>query len=156
MGDDKVRIIFSDKIIQAYLEPLKGSPIIYSDRNYYWYSANQIFITQGGFEGRVLNGKYIEYYLDKSLKTQGYFKNGLKDGIWKNWNQNSKLTDIINWENGFKYGKYKLFDDSGKLVEEGSFRRNFLHGWNKKYLKKDSISTHNYHRGRIVKKTIKD
>ena len=107
-GFDKMRIIASDKIIQADLKPVESSPNIKSDRRYYWYSANAIHSTQGGFSGRLLNGLYAEYYLDKNLKEQGTFKKGLKDGLWKKWNDDGTLSNKSIWKNGLEVQPNKL------------------------------------------------
>ncbi len=97
---DKVRIVEPDKIIQAEILPVTTEPRIKSDRFYYWYSSNKIHFTQGGFSGKLLNGGYNEYYLNKNLKEQGNFKKGLKDGAWKSWNEEGTLSQLSIWKNG--------------------------------------------------------
>jgi antitoxin component YwqK of YwqJK toxin-antitoxin module len=99
-GLNKVRITQTDKIIVAEIEPVSSNPSIKRDLIYYWYSANIIHATQGGFSGTLLNGRYTEYYPDKNLKEQGEFKNGLKDGVWKNWSDDGTLMASTNWKHG--------------------------------------------------------
>jgi antitoxin component YwqK of YwqJK toxin-antitoxin module len=99
-GLDKVRIVEPDKIIQAEIIPVTTEPGIKSDRFYYWYSSNKIHYSQGGFSGKLLNGAYNEYYLNKNLKEQGNFKKGLKKGTWKSWNEDGTLSQISVWKNG--------------------------------------------------------
>ena len=99
-GLNKVRITLADKIIVAEIEPVSSNPSIKQNLVYYWYSANIIHTTQGGFSGKLLNGQYNEYYPDKNLKEQGEFKNGLKNGIWKNWNDDGTLSALANWKHG--------------------------------------------------------
>src|SRR3978361_1257752 len=77
-GLNRIRIAQVDKIIQAEIDPVSSEPSVKSKLVYYWYSANAIHITQGGFSGKLLNGIYTEYYLDRNLKEQGRFKKGLK------------------------------------------------------------------------------
>jgi len=101
-GFDKMRIVEPDKIVQADLKEVASAPNIKSDRFYYWYSGNAIHSTQGGFSGRLLNGLYAEYYLNKNLKEQGIFKKGLKDGVWKKWNENGTLSNTTTWKNGLE------------------------------------------------------
>src|SRR5882757_6884108 len=79
MGLYKIRIIESDKNITAEIKPVKSEPSLEPDRFYNWYSSNQIKQTQGGYSGKLLNGQYNEFYLNKSLKTQGNFDRGLKN-----------------------------------------------------------------------------
>jgi len=99
-GLNKVRITQPDKIIVAEIEPVSSSPSIKSNLSYYWYNANTIHISQGGFSGKLLNGLYTEYYTNKNLKEQGNFKKGLKDGVWKSWNEEGILTSVTNWKLG--------------------------------------------------------
>lgn len=127
-GFDKIRIADGDKVIQAELKDVESDPDITNDRFYYWASGNSIHATQGGFSGRLLNGKYSEYYPSKSLKQQGLFKKGLKDGIWKLWNDNGKLVELYTWDSGIKSGKFSLFDDQGNLKQSGSYKNNLLNG----------------------------
>jgi len=99
-GLDKVRIIESDRIIQAEIKPLNNNPGAKGDRFYYWYSDNAIHSTQGGYSGDLLNGLYNEYYLNKNLKAQGVFKKGLKEGVWKSWKDDGTLSEVSTWKNG--------------------------------------------------------
>ena len=105
-GLNKVRITEQNKIIVAEIEPVSSHPSIKPNLYYYWYNANTIHISQGGFSGKLLNGPYIEYYTDKNLKEQGNFKKGLKDGVWKSWNEEGTLTSVTNWKRGSEvFGK---------------------------------------------------
>ena len=99
-GFYKVRLIESDQIIQAEINPFSSEPGIKSDRLYYWYSSNGIHSSQGGYSGKLLNGWYNAYYLNKNLKEQGIFKKGLKDGIWKNWKEDGTLSLVTRWKKG--------------------------------------------------------
>jgi len=99
-GLNKVRIIQSDKIIVAEIDPISSDPSIKPNLAYYWYSANAVHTTQGGFSGKLLNGQYSEYYPDKNLKEQGEFKKGLKDGIWRSWNDDGTIAVMTSWKHG--------------------------------------------------------
>jgi antitoxin component YwqK of YwqJK toxin-antitoxin module len=99
-GIDKVRIVETDKIIQAEIIPVNSAPAIKSDRFYYWYNDNSIHSSQGGFSGKLLNGLYEAYYLNHNLKEKGAFKKGLKNGIWKSWKEDGTLSQVANWKNG--------------------------------------------------------
>lgn len=107
-GLNKVRIAQTDKTIVAEIKPVSLDPSIKQNLVYYWYSANIIHNTQGGFSGKLLNGQYTEYYPDKNLREQGEFKNGLKDGIWKSWNDDGILTATTNWKRGSEITVKKL------------------------------------------------
>jgi antitoxin component YwqK of YwqJK toxin-antitoxin module len=99
-GLNKVRITQPDKIIVAEIEPVSSNPSIKQNLVYYWYSANAVHTSQGGFSGKLLNGQYTEYYPDKNLKEQGEFKKGLKDGAWKSWNDDGSLAVTTTWKSG--------------------------------------------------------
>jgi len=99
-GFYKVHINENDKTILAGISPVDDDVHVKPDLFYYWYSANAIHSTQGGFSGQLLNGQYSEYYLNKNLKQQGFFKNGLKSGVWKTWNEDGTLKATSTWEKG--------------------------------------------------------
>ncbi len=101
-GFDKVRIVDTGKIIQAETKPVSSPPNVHSDRLYFWYAANKIHSTEGGFSGRLLNGSYNEFYPDKNLREQGNFKKGLKDGVWKSWDEDGTLDSSSKWKNGLE------------------------------------------------------
>jgi antitoxin component YwqK of YwqJK toxin-antitoxin module len=99
-GFDKVRIVQSDKIVEAEIIPVDAAPGVKAGRTYYWYENNSIHISQDGFSGKLLNGLYESFYLDHNLKEQGFFKKGLKDGTWKTWNDDGSLNQLTKWKNG--------------------------------------------------------
>jgi antitoxin component YwqK of YwqJK toxin-antitoxin module len=99
-GLNKIRINDPDKSIVAETIPIKDNPAVKSNLFYYWYSANLIHSTQGGYSGKLLNGQYSEFYLNKNLKVQGAFKTGLKNGVWKNWNSDGTINKVQTWKNG--------------------------------------------------------
>jgi antitoxin component YwqK of YwqJK toxin-antitoxin module len=105
IGLNRVRIIEADKTILAEINPISSVPSPKTNLFYYWYNANTIHSTQGGFSGTLLNGQYTEYYLNKNLKEQGIFKNGLKNGVWKSWNEDGMLSQTIKWKNGLVVSK---------------------------------------------------
>ena len=125
-GFDKIKLRDSDQIVQTQLLQGSAASKARPDRYYYWYAANKIHATQGGFSGDLLNGDYHAYYLDKSLKEQGVFKKGLKDGTWKSWNESGSLTGIYTWKNGLRQGAFSLYDNKGKLIQSGYYKDNQL------------------------------
>lgn len=125
-GLDKIHIITDVLNIQAETLPVSDAPELHNDRFYFWYSANVIHSTQGGFSGRLLNGWYKAYYPNKNLQEEGIFKEGLKDGIWKTWNENGNLIEQYTWKKGLRSGKYFLCDDKGYIRESGAYKNNVL------------------------------
>lgn len=104
LGIGKVRITLSDKTIAAELTANARDFTPKTDKTYYWYGSNAIHATQAGYSGRLLNGQYTEYYLNKNLKVQGNFKEGLKTGVWKKWDQDGRLTETAEWRKGLLDG----------------------------------------------------
>ena len=102
INDDfsQVRIVDSTQEIRADVLPYKSDPKIRNDRRYFWCLNNVIHSTQGGYNGKLLNGHYIAFYPDKNLKEEGDFNRGLKDGVWKTWNPNGDLTNVVTWSEG--------------------------------------------------------
>ena len=100
LDTNKIRITEKDQTILAEINPVNSSSKVKSGLFYYWFSANGIHFSQGGFSGKLLNGSYNEFYPDKNLKQQGTFKNGLKDGNWKSWNEDGTLSSATKWKNG--------------------------------------------------------
>lgn len=149
-GFNKVRIAGEDKTIQAELKPVKSDPDIATDRLYYWYSSNSIHTTQGGFSGKLLNGKYTEYYLNKNLKEQGAFIKGLKDGIWTSWDESGSITQFYTWKKGVKDGAFSLYKEHGSLKQTGNYNNNLLDGKIKTYSETGGPAVIVYHDGVVV------
>ena len=75
----QVRIVDSTQEIRADLLPYNTDPKIKDDRYYFWCLNNVIHSTQGGFNGKLLNGHYVSFYPDKNrghLKEEGGFDRG--------------------------------------------------------------------------------
>ncbi|MGY3214544.1 toxin-antitoxin system YwqK family antitoxin [Mucilaginibacter sp. HD30] len=142
----------ADKVVQADLMPLKSDPAVKTDKLYYWSGGNDIHATQGGFSGKVLNGNYTEYYLNKNLKVQGQFMGGLKDGIWKAWNENGMLTELYSWDDGERSGKFEMFGNDGKLKQAGYYKDDLLHGDFTTYAADGKAETVYYSNGKVTKK----
>ena len=139
-GFNKIRIADGDKKIEAEILPLTSPPTARPRLVYYWYSANIIHATQGGYSGKLLNGKYSEYYPDKNLEEQGIYNKGLKDGVWKTWTDNGILTATYTWDNGIRSGHFVLYDEQGRVRQSGKYRNDVI----------DSVSF--WHRINIFKK----
>jgi antitoxin component YwqK of YwqJK toxin-antitoxin module len=149
-GFDKVRIAGSDQTVQAELKESTGEPAMKTDRLYFWYSGNRIQATQGGYSGRLLNGKYSVYYPNKNLKELGAFKGGLKDGIWRSWNESGVLLQSYIWRNGIKAGAFSLFDEHGLVRQSGSYRNDLLEGPLKNYGENNRVSLTYYREGTLI------
>jgi antitoxin component YwqK of YwqJK toxin-antitoxin module len=149
-GFDKIRIVQSDKTVQAEILPVDDLPKTKADRFYFWYDANVIHATQGDFSGKLLNGNYAEYYPSKALKEKGIIKQGLKDGIWLSWYESGILSSSTTWDEGLKSGKFTFFNEKGIIVQAGHYKDNQLNGVIRIYHGKDSIELVTYKMGQPV------
>jgi antitoxin component YwqK of YwqJK toxin-antitoxin module len=109
-------------------KPLKPSPLLY----YTWYKYNQVFTTQGGYDGRILNGEYTSSFKSNSLKMKGHYNNGLKSGQWYEWGPDGKLKEVSNWKNGMR-NKISTTYISGAVSRDDHYQNNLLNGKSIKY-----------------------
>jgi len=145
----KIHLTDSGKTIIAEINlasEKQADPKLY----YHWYTADGIHVTQGGYEGKLLNGTYNEYYLNKNIKVQGTYLHGLQHSTWKSWNANGFLTGIYSWDKGVLNGEYRLFDGKGRLTEQGNYKQGLLNGIRTSYLSADSIKQAKYENGKPV------
>jgi len=143
----QVTVHYPDHTVIAVVKPT-GSVAIQSNATYYWCSGNQINVTQGGYSGKLLNGNYQDFYLNKNLKETGAFKHGLKTGIWKSWTDTGILKDQYAYQNGRKKGAYIKYDASGKLLEKGNYKQGFLSGTQITMIGDSAVVVY-YHQGKI-------
>lgn len=99
-----------------------------NDMTYMWYGSQKITETKGGYEGKLIHGKYTVFYLNNQLKEQGQIKYGLKNKEWKYWYPDGKLREVITWKNGVKNGSYSIYNDYGQLMAKGKFKKDKLDG----------------------------
>jgi hypothetical protein len=126
------------------------------EKQYAWYAYRKILLTSGGYEGKLLNGSYSEFYLNDQLLAKGKFKMGLKTKEWRYWYPDGTLKEIITWNRGVKHGSYALYNDYGKIVAKGRFKHNKLHAKFYTYsLEGKVISRKRYRNGNEVLEKMK-
>jgi hypothetical protein len=133
-ANQRVILKFSEYIVYANILPDENKIKVDDDKYYFWFSANDIKTTRGGYDGKLLHGTYTEYYLNKNLKQKGEFKYGLKVGEWKSWNMAGEYEEIVNWKKGKKNGRFRVYNASGKVVKEGRYKEDILNGRLKAYM----------------------
>lgn len=148
---DKVTITYPEYTVTADVRPVKQKVIPKKDMEYYWYRANTIIVTQGGYSGKLLNGLYSSFYPNKNLREQGSFKKGVKAGEWKSWWESGSLREVMTWKNGRESGKFFRYDEGGQKKEEGNYRKGKLNGKVVTYVGVDSIKTSFYAAGNVVR-----
>jgi hypothetical protein len=112
---------------------------------YYWYSANDIKKTKGGYEGKLLHGWYTRFYPNKNLHTQGKFKNGIQVGDWKYWYLNGELSETRSFSRQGTVATFEAFDEEGRPIRMGKYRNDRYHG-----TIREMVS------GKVVKRKYKD
>jgi len=132
----KAEIISQKKKIQA------EENLIYN-----WYASNAIMQTQGGYEGKLLNGNYTSFYLSNNLKEQGKFKNGLKTGRWISWYVNGLIQEITNWSNGLRSGLHEQYNEKGRLLLREEYKNNKLNGYRLTYANDTVSAKQEYKKG---------
>lgn len=145
-----VNINESDENIKAFIRSDKTHIKAKENSTYYWYTSNKIMETKGGFEGKLLYGKYYSFYLDNNLKEKGEFKNGLKKGKWTSWYPNGKIKEICSWKRGMKHGAFKSYNEMEELMTESNFKKGKLHGKSFGYLSGKMVSKRQYCKGNEV------
>jgi antitoxin component YwqK of YwqJK toxin-antitoxin module len=147
LSRQKVVINYDDHTVVTYTEPVEKVSLN-NDCYYYWLSGQNINVTQGGFSGKLLNGSFEAFYLDKNLKESGWFLNGLKVGDWKHWNESGVLIDQYVWKDGKKDGQYRRYDANGREIEYGSYQHDLLDG--KQVVVGDSTQVTYYKHGKVI------
>lgn len=95
---------------------------------YFWYSDNRFFSTFGGFDGKLLDGKFTVFYKKGNLMESGNFNLGLKVGVWNQWFENGQIMETSNWEKGKLQGKLERYYSDSRLKELRRYKNNELHG----------------------------
>lgn len=143
----KVTAHYDDHTIIAYVKPAEQLSLS-SDRYYYWFAGNGVHVTQGGYSGKLLNGNYQDFYMNKGLKESGVFDEGLKKGVWKNWTAEGVLKDEFSFKNGIKNGAYTKYGATGNILEKGKYRNDLLNG-KQQVFAGDSVRVVFYKAGKI-------
>lgn len=122
---------------------------------YYWYAANSIMETRGGYDGLLLHGYFNSFYGNNNLRQKGKFEKGLKQGKWITWFSNGKINEVVHWKGGKKHGRYMMYDGEGKLMVEARFKEDKLHGTMISYQDGKILSKREYKNGQEVIKPEK-
>ncbi len=150
LGLERVCLNEKDKTILAEIKEVKSAPSISTEKRYFWYSSGQVRSTQGGYSGKLLNGNYKEYYLNKNLKAQGRYKKGLQAGDWSYWYPDGSLREQVSYKAGLRQGTFKEYDTKGGLKRKGKYRGDVLNGKVEAYNGMDSVSYSRYKNGVLI------
>lgn len=106
---------------------------------YTWYKYNTIHHTFGGYDGRVLDGEYAEFYKNGNLLAKGDFRDGVKIGKWRRWHPNGQIKEIANYKRGLKNGKAKIFYSTGVIQSKLSYKNGLGNGKSKVFASNGSL-----------------
>jgi hypothetical protein len=150
LGVNRIRINEAEKSILLEVESVERTTKADPALTYYWYNSGVVHTTRGGFSGKLLNGRYTEFYLNKNLREQGIFKEGLKDGPWKQWAENGILIKLETWKEGTLNGPFTLYSTQGSVFKDGTYYKGLLDGRLKEYSSADSLVIRYYKRGKLL------
>lgn len=142
-----VYVNYPDYTVRAAIRKKPATFKAVTDQTYYWYAANQVNTTQGGYDGKLLHGNYTAFYLNNNLKEKGKFVNGLKEGQWQSWHPDGKRNELVHFKKGMRNGKYESYDSKGRLVVKATFKGGKLHGKSETYLNGELSATRFYKNG---------
>ena len=153
--NQRIILNYADFTVYANILATENNIKVSDNLYYYWFSANDIKRTRGGYDGKLLHGVYTEFYLNKNLKEKGQFRYGLKNKEWKSWYINGEYKEICDWSKGKRKGNCRLFNEDGKLSEERSYRDDLLHGKCINYTKGSDPEILKYKNGELVKSKVR-
>ena len=119
---DRVVVNSPDSTVVAFVYPHSEDVKAKEEKVYYWYKADKIRTTRGGFGGKLLHGEYTAFYIDQNLKEKGQFKKGLKKGAWKAWYPNGELKEVVKWKKGQRNGAFATYRSDNTLYRTGKYK----------------------------------
>ena len=73
-----------------------------------------------------LQGPWLQYYTDGTIKMKGQYENGVKTGLFILNHPNGKLEAKGMYANSLKEGLWEQFDEEGNITKEEIYRRGKL------------------------------
>lgn len=120
---NKVTVNRDSDYVYAYTLPEPSTFSAHHDVWYHWYSGGTIKATRGGYDGKLLNGKFSCFYHNKNLEEQGLFKKGIKAGKWMSWYPSGELKSISHWRGGRQVRRSYHYNEQHQLVKVYKYRR---------------------------------
>jgi hypothetical protein len=137
---DRVVINSPDSTVVTFVWPIQNREVKpQEDKVYYWFKADKVRTSRGGYGGKVLHGDYTVFYIDQNLKEKGRFSRGLKTGTWKSWYPNGELKEIVQWSGGQRHGVYKSYRSDHTMYRSGEYEEGQLLGKMKEYDEKGKL-----------------
>lgn len=148
------------------------------DKEYYWFSQNQVHHNKGGYFGKLLHGDYHLFDNDKRLIVKGAFDKGLRVGKWMEWYSNGVIASMQEWRkgslhgevirynydgiirsvekfgNGKKVGLHVFYSDEGKVLKTTAYRKDVKHGKETMFINQAPL-VYRYKKGVLLKQKDK-
>ena len=134
-----ITVNFDDYTVKTQMLSYEKKLRTNNERVYLWYTSQRIVETYGGYDGKLLHGRYQAFYLNYQLKESGEIHYGLKRGKWKYWYPDGHLKEEIYWHDGVKSGQYLLYNEEGRLMAKGRFKKDRLDGSFNTYSKDGTV-----------------
>ncbi|MPM04078.1 hypothetical protein SDC9_50348 [bioreactor metagenome] len=145
---------FSESITIARNNPEKKK--INENLWYYWYLNNAVHFSEGGYSGKLLNGKYISYYKNMNLRSSGTFRYGLMHDEWTTWYENGSMKSAEQWKKGKKHGVCIYFSEDGMKMTVEKYRHGILNGKMKVFCSDSLVEVRRFKNGdEVLRKTKK-
>jgi hypothetical protein len=90
---------------------------------YTYYYKNQIFSSNGGYHGYLLDGTWVWHDLQNRLYKKGAYCSGLRDGVWVSWFPDGRIQKMESWKKGRQHGVFRTYDQNGSIVQKGRFNK---------------------------------
>lgn len=113
---------------------------------YFWFKSGRIHQTQGGYNGKVLDGVYKVIDKEQRLLEQGRFHMGKKTGTWLTWYENGRLKSCMRYRSRDNKQYLQTFDRDGKTLQKGYNKNGQFTGYRLE-TENDSIVTVTYKNG---------
>ncbi|MBC7850672.1 MAG: hypothetical protein H7Y31_13105 [Chitinophagaceae bacterium] len=95
-----------------------------------WYPNGQLleirqFKINSGFRGShysTLEGEFVSWFSDGSLKDSGFYKQNEKVGVWIEWLEDGEVRSVGQYIHDWKKRTWRYYDKRGKLIYLRKFK----------------------------------
>ena len=109
----RIHLSLEDRTVEAWALNNGARASLDNGKQYYWCKGQRIHITQGGADGDLLDGEYVEFHPNGQLRTKGKLSKGERVGTWQDWDVDGRLLRTARWKHGLLHGKQWTFDPKG-------------------------------------------
>jgi len=148
---NKITLISGDTVFVFTVKESGNLKPVFN-RTYYWFAQGQLHQSQGGVNGRLLQGEFIAQSRHNGLISKGNFQDGLKEGNWLSWYPTGVIKSKIFWQDGQRQGRFYEYTNYGTIAVKGTFKNDQLHGKWITYDRRKIIGRYRYKDGTLVQR----